>query len=196
MKKAKFLITAFAVFGALLMLMATCVARPVQEKTSVEVFEYAEEELVNSLGALGIKLSRDFEVNVLLDSITRNPEVVLITNSMKRARSEEDVLLGVEQLAGVLQDNAEFEHLVTILEEDYSSETGAISVELESMGYNTRDLEDIIEILLLIIQIIKVVIQIVNMIITLIDLIKNLIDLIRDLLDLISGGDDGGTPAY
>ena len=195
MKKIKVMMTGFAVFAAVLMLMTTCIARPVQEKTSIEAFEYTEKELTNSLEVLDIRLSRDFEVNILLNSIARDPDVVLIANRIGRARSEEGVLSGLEQLVGVLQGNSEFEQLVILVGEDYSAETEAISIELASMGYNVGILGGLLDILMLIIQIIQIAILIFNKIIELIDIIQYLIDLIRDLWDLING-DDGGTPAY
>ena len=149
MKKTKFLLTAFAVFGAVLMLMATCMARPVQEKASIEAVEFAEKELMSSFDALNVKLSRDVEVNVLINAITRDPDVALIINGMERTSSEEGLTSGLEQLAVVLQDSAEFEQLAILVGEEYSAEAEAISGELSSMGYNTCGLEDIITIIIL-----------------------------------------------
>lgn len=197
MKKTKFLITAFAVFGALLMLMTTCIARPVQEKTSIEVFEYAEKELINSFEALNVKLSRDVQASALIDAIARDLVVTRSVSRIEQARSEEEVLFGIEQLVGVLQDSSEFEQLVNIVEEDYSAEAEAISTELASMGYDTFGLGGLIDIIATIIQIIILLVQIILTVIGLIDLIKTLLGLLGDLWDWINGGgDDGGTPAY
>ena len=197
MKKTKFLVTAFAVFGAVLMLMATCMARPVQERASIEAVEFAEKELMNSFDALNVKLSRDVEINVLINAITRDPDVSRIVNRIGRSSSEEGLTSGLEQLAVVLQDKSEFGHLAILVEEEYSAEAEAISGELSSMGYNTCGLEDIITIIILIIKIIQTVIQIILTIIGLINLIKTLLGLLGDLWDLINdGGDDGGVTVY
>jgi len=193
MKKTKFLMTAFAVFAAVLMLITTSIARPIQEKTSIDAVKFSEKELTAALESFNVKISRDPEANIILNSIVRDTEVVLIANIIERAKSKEEVSSGVKQLVSVLHDKSEFEQLVTIVEEDYSAETEAINIELASMNYGACDLKDLIEILLLIIQIIQIIIQVINVIITLIDLIQNLIDYIRDLWDLITGGgDDGG----
>jgi len=193
MRKTKFLLTAFAVFAAILMLSTISIARPIQEKTSIEIIDKAEKELANSLEQLSLQLSRDFEANILLSSIANDPEVILIANTVERVGSQGEILSGIEQLAVVLQGNAEFEQLVTILEEDYSSETEAISLELESMNYDTSGLGRILDIIIIVIQIIIQIFQIIKGIINLINLI---IDLFKSIF---GGGDDGGdegTPAY
>ena len=197
MKKTKFLVTAFAVFGAVLMLMATCMAKPVHEKASIEAVEFAEKELMNSFEALNTKLSRDVEVNVLINALARDPDVALIANRIERTNSEEGLISGVEQLAVVLQDSSEFEQLVILVGEEYSAEAEAISEELLPMGYDAYDLEDLITIILIIILIAIVFAQIIRAIISLLGLIQTLLDLLKELWDLITGGgdDDGGTTA-
>ena len=197
MKKTKFLVTAFAVFGAVLMLMATCMARPVQERASIEAVEFAEKELMISFEALNTKLSRDVEVNVLINALARDPDVALIANRMERTNSEEGLISGVEQLAVVLQDSSEFEQLVILVGEEYSAEAEAISEELLPMGYDAYDLEDLITIIIIIILIAIVILQIIRAIISLLGLIQTLLGLLKELWDLITGGDDdGGTPSY
>ena len=191
MKKIKVMMTGFAFFAAVLMLTTTCIARPVQEKTNIEVFEYAEKELTNSLEVLNIKLSKDFEANILLNSIARDPDVVLIANRIGRARSEEEILSGIEQLVGVLQGNSEFEQLVNIVEEDYSAETKAISTELELMGYNIFIFDIIIVLIGLIIDLIMTVIKIILNLGILFDRIQQLIDFLTEFWNAINGG--GGT---
>ena len=53
MKKTSIMVTCFAV---VLMLATTCMARPAQEKVSIESVEFAEKELMNSFEAFSKKL--------------------------------------------------------------------------------------------------------------------------------------------
>jgi len=61
MKKTKVMIVGFAVFAAFLMLMATCIAGPVREKTSLDAVENEQEELLNSIEAMFLKIENDKE---------------------------------------------------------------------------------------------------------------------------------------
>ena len=137
MKKTKVMVMGFAVFAALLMLMTTCMARPVQEKTNIEAVEDLEQELMSSLEALNTKLARDCEVNSLISELIRDREVTSVVRSIEVAGSQEEILSGVEQLAAVLQDKSGFGQLTTLVEKEYSAELGAISEEISSVGYNT-----------------------------------------------------------
>ena len=182
MKKTKVMMTGFAVFAAVLMLMATCMAKPVQEKASIEAVEFAEKELMNSFEALNVKLSRDAESRVLLDAIARDPDVARIVNRMGTARSEEEILSGLEQLAVVLQDSSEFGQLATLAGEEYSTELTVMSEQVETMGTINRN-EDpqpfepfrFLLILLLLTQFIGLI--------------------ITAILDWLNGLGDGGTTA-
>ena len=49
MKKARLMLTMFAVFASILMLTTTCLARPVQEKTNIENVECAQQRLLDAL---------------------------------------------------------------------------------------------------------------------------------------------------
>ena len=194
MKKTKVMMTGFAVFAAVLMLMATCMAKPVQEKASIEAVEFAEKELMNSFEALNVKLSRDAESRVLLDAIARDPDVARIVNRMGTARSEEEILSGLEQLAVVLQDSSEFEQLATLAGEEYSAELGAISEELlSSMGYDTCSIiDDLIGIITTIIIILIVIGIIIYDIIVIIGfIIGRIISILVWLWGLITGDGDG-----
>ena len=163
MKKTKVMMTGFAVFAALLMLMATCMARPTQEKASIETIEFAEKELMNSLEALNVKLTRD-------------PDVARIVNRMETARSEEEIIAGAEQLRNVLQDSPEFEQLVTLIEGDCSTELEATAVDINGADGNIQTSNVLWTILKWIIEWIRVGIFI----------------LIYRILDWLFGDDDGG----
>ena len=139
MKTTKVMMTGFAIFAAMLMLMAPCMARPVQEKTNMDTVEQAQQELMNSLEALNVKLSRNAEASTLLDSIARDRNVVFIVNNMQRDTTEEEILSGIEQLAIVLQDNSEFMQLGNIIEQEYSYEAGVISQQIGTIDGGDGD---------------------------------------------------------
>jgi len=184
MKKTKFMMTGFSVFSALLMLMTTCMARPVQEKTNMDAVEDLEKELIGSLDVLNTKLTRDTEVNGLVNTLIRNRDVAAILGTIERADSEEEIIYGVEQLAGVIQDYSEIEQLTILVGEEYSAELGTISEILSSMGFecSTHIFSIIAIVIILIIGIIANVV---------ISIIYNIINFLRWLWSIIFGdGDD------
>jgi len=192
MIKTKVMMTGFAIFAAVLMLMTTCMARPIQEKASIESVEFAEKELMNSFEALNVKLSRDAKSHVLLDAIARAPDVARIVNRMETARSEEEIITGVEQLINVLQDSSEFEQLVNLIEGDYSAESEAIAEQLEAMTVDITGDVGNLQTSGILITILKWIMEWIGTLIYII--IYNILDFFQWLLEWLFGdGDEGGT---
>ena len=176
--------TGLAVFAALLMLMATCMARPIQEKASIEAVEFAEKELMNSFEVLNVKLSRDAKSHVLIDAIARDPDVVRIVNRMETAGSEEEIITGIEQLRNVLQDSPEFEQLVNLIEGDCYTESEAIAEQLEEMTVDINGDAGNLQTSGVLRTILKWIIEWIRTLIFI---------LIHNILEWLFGDDDGGT---
>ncbi len=140
MKKTKILITTFAVFASILMLMTPTMARPVQEKTTIDAVEYKQEQLVQSLESLNLKLSKDVEFSVLLNSLANNKQVNYILRNMQTATSDEEIMLGLEQLSSVLNENKEYIQIENILASEYQLEVNQINDQLPD--YDSNDMPD------------------------------------------------------
>jgi len=71
MKTTKIMLTGFAIFAAMLMLMTTSLAGPISESTNLNAVENAQQELVDSMNALFEKIERDQELNNLLEQMIK-----------------------------------------------------------------------------------------------------------------------------
>ncbi len=69
MNKTKTILAGFAVFASIILLSATCIAGPVQEKVSIEAVEYSEQELaiISLIQYLESSHSRDMQ-NIVAES--------------------------------------------------------------------------------------------------------------------------------
>ena len=185
MKNTNVMLTAFAVFTSFLMLITACVARPVQEKTSINAIEYTQQKLINSLESFNLKLSRDYQTNMLLDSIARDRAVSQIVYNMQSAKTHEELLSDFECLVNVLDENAEFTELGRIIQAGYSAESQVISQEIETAfttsGTSICNGEFIDWILSLITGIINIIIGVFNVIKAIINLIQSIISFLRNL---------------
>jgi len=72
MNKTKSIVTGFAIFAAFLMLMATCIAGPVREKTSLDAVENEQEELLDSLEALFLNIESNEDLSDLQSYLENN----------------------------------------------------------------------------------------------------------------------------
>ena len=182
MKTTKVMMTGFAIFAAMLMLMAPCMARPAVESINVKAVE-TQQDLMNSLEALIVKLSRDAEASASLDSITKDRNVVFIVNNMQRATTEEEMMAGFEQLGN-------------IIEQEYSYEAGVISQQIGMIdgGDDDDDLPDSDDLNDFLIWLLKAFIkaQIQNLINI---LIMILLWWLRNRFGSDDDGGDGSTPA-
>lgn len=175
MNKTKFVITGFAVFASVLMVMTTCMARPVQEKTIMNAVEIAQQELLNSVYTLDNKLLRNAQANALINAIRSDPAVI---NSMGN----------VEQLVNVLEGNDEVAQLNDILLQEFPDETAAIAENIELLAIGSDGGS----------QPTGIIMRIIALIYLIIITIVQLIDLLKWIIDNFFGDDDGGdggTPA-
>ena len=72
MKTTKIMLTGFAIFAAMLMLMTTTMAGPVTESTNMDAIEQAQQELIDSMEAMFEKIERDQELSKLMEQITND----------------------------------------------------------------------------------------------------------------------------
>lgn len=72
MKNAKKIITAFAVFASIIMLSTTAVARPVQEKTTMDILNNKQIESTDSIEKILKDLKNDFDLNILFNQYENN----------------------------------------------------------------------------------------------------------------------------
>ena len=70
MKMTKYMLAAFAVFASILMLMTPTMARPVAEKTTMDVVETAEQEVVDAMASLFANLESDVRLDRMSQQIT------------------------------------------------------------------------------------------------------------------------------
>ena len=181
MKKTKIILTAFAVIASLLMIMTPTMARPIAEKTTMDVVETAEQELINQLETLNLKLSRDVKANNLIRSLTQDSSVAQSIEILEQAVTEEEMSMAFEQLIVSLEGKSELTQLEDLIIQEYSS---------EFPEENTNDMNGIN---LLYIWIIFLILMIPGMILVLIALIINFMDWLEDIF---GNGDGGETPGF
>ena len=70
--KTKIMMTGFAIFAAMLMLMTTSLAGPISESTNMNAVENAQQELIDSMEALFEKIESDSELSNLIEQITND----------------------------------------------------------------------------------------------------------------------------
>ena len=131
MKMTKYMITVFAVFASILMLMTPTMARPVAEKTTMDIVETTEQELINSLEILSVRLSRDIKVNKLICSLTCDPVVARAIEQFEQVETEEEMSMALEQLVVSIEGKSELTQLGNLIEQEYTAEAEAISEQLE-----------------------------------------------------------------
>lgn len=167
MNKTKFVLAGFAIFAATIMLLTPCIAKPVAEKNIMDATENAQRELINSLESLNVKLSRNYKASALLNSIKRDQDVSYILNNIQRAATEEEIIVGLEQLGIFLQDNPELIKLVNIIEQECTYELGVISQQIELISGNDDDIPwwlDFLLTLAIILSYVLYFIQLINVI--------------------------------
>lgn len=203
MKMTKYMLTAFAVFASVLMLMTPTMARPVAEKTTMDVVETTEQELAESLERLSIKLSRDTRVNSLINSITRDPAVARSVTQLEQAVTEEEMSMAFEQLVVSIEGKTELTQLENIMEQGYAAEAEAINEQLEIIvNDGDGDVQSMGTILdLIILVILSCIVEIlIGMVIQLLCMVLiGILWLLHELFgwfDDIFGDGDGGTPSF
>ena len=130
MKNKKKTCIVFAVLVAALMLMTPTMARPVAEKTTMDIVETTEQELINQLEFLNIKLSRDVKVNDLMGSLTRDPVVSRAIEQFEQAVTEEEMSMALEQLVVSIEEKSELTQLENLIERGYTVELEALNEQL------------------------------------------------------------------
>lgn len=112
----------FAVFAAVLMLMATGIAGPVQEKSQMD----AEESLSTDLDILSEKLKKDRTASSLIDRLKKYPEVASLINSYQETDDEIEKTSILSEIASLIEDKAETQQLIRIIQSDYTEEQANI----------------------------------------------------------------------
>jgi len=95
MKNNKKMCIVFAVLAAALMLMTPTMARPVQEKTTMDPVEQTMQE-----------------INTAMDDLMTDRNVAYAMRLLEQAENEEEILAGLEQLSSALENNPEFAQLL------------------------------------------------------------------------------------
>ena len=202
MKKTKIILTAFAVIVSLLMIMTPTMARPIAEKTTMDVVETAEQKLINQLETLNLKLSRDVKANNLIRSLTQDSSVAQSIEILEQAVTEEEMSMAFEQLIVSLEGKSELTQLEALIEQNFQSEVEQLEdliiqeYSSELPEENTNDMGGI-ELILYIITWIVVIILYIPIIILYIRVLINAIENFLDWLeDLFGNGDSGETPGF
>ena len=106
----KTIVASFAVLAASLMLMTTCIARPVQEKTNIDAVE----------------------INAIMQSLSRDRSIMQAIRLIEQAETEEEFLSVFEQLGFALESNPDFAQLENLINGDSTDE---LTGESEWAGY-------------------------------------------------------------
>jgi len=101
MKTTKYMITAFAVFASILMLMTPTMARPVQEKTTMDVVQTAEQQVTSD------------ELNEFLASFKVDRETAKLIEQVSNDA----------KLCRLIESTIDYDELNTFLEAGYTLET-------------------------------------------------------------------------
>jgi len=147
MNKTKSMITGFAVFAAFLMLMATCIARPVQEKTSIEAVDNGPQELIDSVEAMCLKIENDQEWINLIEQLSNDRTLERIASSIENTDDVDVKSSLTANYVDVLVDKQEFSDLQSYFENSYSADMQDIDDELVELletlseGQNTDILD-------------------------------------------------------
>jgi len=108
----------FAVFAAVLMLMATGIAGPVQEKSQID----AEESLATNLDILSEKLKKDRTVSSLLDRLKKYPEVASLISEYQETDDEIEKTSILSEIVSLIEDKAETQKIIRIIQSEYTEE--------------------------------------------------------------------------
>ena len=96
MNKTKSMITGFALFAAFLMMMTTCMARPVNEKTSMDAVDDAQQEAMNLLETLKMKISKDRKAMFAIGQIEQartEEKLISLKNLLLDADPEQECII-------------------------------------------------------------------------------------------------------
>ena len=110
MKTTKCMMTGFAIFAAMLMLMTTSLAGPISESTNMDAIERSIDNISN-------KFKRDPRASALMDALANDPEIASIMEIFDQPDvSEAEKSIASMQLSSVLEDKVESNQLQRILQ--------------------------------------------------------------------------------
>lgn len=134
MNKTKYVLTGFAVFASILMLTTTCIAGPVQEKTSMDAVESAREELMKSFEALFLKMEKDPYFNSLKDKISKDRTLNSIASAIEKTDDFDAKASLASSYLDALKNNKEFACLSAYFERSYSKDMQGINAQFNTFS--------------------------------------------------------------
>ncbi len=134
MNKTKYMLAGFAVFASILMLTTTCIARPVQEKASIDAVESAQEELMKSIEALFLKMKNDRYLNSLKDQISKDRTLNSIASAIENTEDSDAKASLASSYVDVLKSKKEFACLNAYFERSYSKDMQSINAQFNKFS--------------------------------------------------------------
>lgn len=129
MNKTKILLTAFAVFASLMMLMTTSMAGPVQEKVTIDSIEQQQNELTDSLESFVTKIESDREIARLSSELENDRELKYIKSMMERTNNPDQQLTLLTNYIDVLSEKPAYKSLKEYYTSSYSEDISSISAQ-------------------------------------------------------------------
>ena len=134
MNKTKIMITAFAVFASFLMLMTTTTARTIQEKTTIEIIENQQQEIINSIEKLITKIQNDQEIQKYKDQIINDRELSKIVSLIENTEEKTDKTRLTNTYITSLQKNPAYLNLIEYLKAAYTQDASCINAQTNNLA--------------------------------------------------------------
>lgn len=134
MNKTKIMITAFAVFASFLMLMTTTTARAIQEKTTIEIIENQQQEIINSIEQLIAKIQNDQEIQKYKDQLINDRELSKITSRIENTEEKTEKTSLTNTYITSLQKNPAYLNLIEYLKTAYTQDTSRINAQTNNLA--------------------------------------------------------------
>lgn len=133
MRNTKVVLTGFAVFAAILILMATCIAGPVEEKTSLDAADETQQRLIRSVEAMSVKIENDEYLNNMIEQISNDLTLTNIKDSIKDTEDNGEKISLTADYINVLTNKEEIANLKEYFQSTYSKDMENINNELSSL---------------------------------------------------------------
>jgi hypothetical protein len=134
MNKTKTLLTAFAFFASILMLMTTTMAGPVQEKVAIDSIEQQQNELADSLESFATNMKNDREITRLSSELENDRELSYIKSMMERTNNPDQQITLLTNYINVLSEKPAYKSLKEYYTSSYSEDISSISAQSEELS--------------------------------------------------------------
>ncbi len=130
MNKTKYMLAGFAVFASILMIITTCIARPVQEKTNIDAVENKllypiktiDTAVPEPMKTIYLKFENDKELQYIMNSFTKNEILTRMLYIIKVTTNDDLRSRLTADFYNIIQDKEEYNNLYNYVNDVYSDD--------------------------------------------------------------------------